>query len=89
MPIEQHAGGTTITGDGIEKVRLLSLQMAFKVEARGMKLSRGISAIAIARKQYGLKGNRESLARQVDELIAAWNRNHQGPNQTLSPDIQA
>lgn len=71
MSIETfEGGGMVITGEHMELYRLLALKGALKLEARGLKLSRRTSASTVAKKQYGLKGNRDKLIAQVEQLIA-------------------
>lgn len=43
------------TPEAINLYRLLALKSAVKMESRGMKMSRGVNATAIARKELGLK----------------------------------
>jgi len=68
--IEQSAGGTTMTGAGIDFYRLLLIRQGLKLQAVGMKMSsRMPAATTIARRELGIKGNLASLTRQVDEII--------------------
>jgi hypothetical protein len=69
MPIDVREHGTTITGTGIELYRLMALLSALKLEEKGLKLSRGRSALQVAKKQYGLKGNRASIIEQVQAMV--------------------
>jgi hypothetical protein len=43
------------TPEAIALYRLLAMKGAIKMEARGMKMSRGVNVTAIARKELGLK----------------------------------
>lgn len=63
--------GTVIldTPDDIAFARLVTLQSALRLEARGMRLSRGISALKIAKTQYGCTGGRQKVMQQVDALV--------------------
>ena len=69
--IEKGAyGALMITGDGIDFYKLLLIKQALKLQMHGMKLSSRLpSGTTLARKQLGLKGNKESLLRQVEEMI--------------------
>ncbi len=67
--IENHAGGTSLQGEGIELMRLLTIKQGLKFERMGMKLTRGPKMTTILRKQYGLKGNRDKLEAQLDQMI--------------------
>ena len=62
-------GATVITGEHIKLFSLISLKQAIVLEGKGMKLSRGLSAMAIAKKRYGLKGGREKIIAQVQAMI--------------------
>ncbi len=64
-----EGGGFVITGNDINLYRLLALKGALKLQAKGLKLSRGASASTIARKDYGLRGNVDNLISQVEQLI--------------------
>lgn len=68
--IENHAGGTSLTGEGIELFRLLQIRSGFRLEDAGMRLSGKLPKMStILRRQYGLKGNRDSLRKQLDQMI--------------------
>jgi len=63
--------GTIIldTPEDIAFARLVTLQSALRLEARGMRLSRGVSALKIAKTQYGCTGGRQKVMQQVDALV--------------------
>jgi hypothetical protein len=64
-------GGFGLTGAGIDFYRLLMIRQALQVQMRGMRLSNKVpQGTTLARKLLGFRGNKESLLRQVDELIA-------------------
>tara|TARA_R110000824_G_scaffold116312_4_gene267679 strand:- start:348 stop:584 length:237 start_codon:yes stop_codon:yes gene_type:complete len=70
MPIEHSAGGTMITGDSIMHYRLLNLIVGLKVEIQGMRLtSRGSTCYSILKREYGLKGNKEKVLAQAQEIM--------------------
>ena len=70
MAIQQIEGaGAAITGGHVGLYRLIVLKQALFLEGKGMKMTRGPSAISIARNQYGLKGDRAKLVAQVQALI--------------------
>jgi hypothetical protein len=50
-------------------VHLTTLRGALSLELKGLQRSRGPSAYSIAKKTYGLRGNRESVYTQVCELL--------------------
>ena len=66
-----ECGGTMITGDGIEFYKLLTIRQALRLQMIGMKLSSRLPAgTTLARRHLGLRGNKESLLAQVEEMIA-------------------
>lgn len=73
MAIKVHdTGAISVTGpQDIHFYRLLSLQSALSLEAKGIRMSRRMSALQAAKRHFGLKGSRASITRQVDELVAA------------------
>lgn len=64
-----ESGATIITGEHIRLYSLISLKQAIVLEGKGMRLSRGISAMALAKKRYGLKGGRDKIIAQMQALI--------------------
>jgi len=68
--VEQHAGGTMLTGDGIQFARLVMIRQALTLQCKGMRLSSKVpQGTTLARKMLGMKGNKESLLRQVTALV--------------------
>lgn len=68
--IETSDGGTMLTGAGIDFYRLLTIKRALDCQMRGFRLSSKLpQGTTLARKYLGLKGNKESLLRQVEEII--------------------
>lgn len=64
------SGGTMITGAGIEFYKLLTIRQALQLQMVGMRMSSRLpQGTTLARRHLGLKGNKESLLRQVQELI--------------------
>ena len=65
----EHApsGAVGMTGDGIEFYRLLLLRQA--LEMHPFKLTRGPAATTLARRMLGIKGNKDKLLQQVNEII--------------------
>lgn len=69
MPIEIREGSTSITGEkGMAFYRLAALVSALELQAVGLKMTRGISASTIARRDYGLKGSLPKLIEQATRL---------------------
>ena len=70
MPIEQIAGGTLITGESIMHYRLLRLIQGLKAEIGGMRLtSKGRTCYSILKSEYGLKGNKQKVLVQIQEIM--------------------
>lgn len=61
------------TPDQIAAARLLTLRAMLALEIRGMQRSKAPSAYSIIKRDYGLKGTRESVLKQLnamrDELL--------------------
>lgn len=65
-----ECGGTMITGAGIDFYKLLTIRQALQLQMVGMRMSSRLpQGTTLARRHLGLKGNKESLLRQVQELI--------------------
>jgi len=60
----------TLTGADIPTFRLKVLASALSLEIKGLK-RRGMSAYSIAKKEFNLKGSRESVLAQLQELMTA------------------
>lgn len=54
----------------IAYIRLFTLRQAIRLEARGMKMSSGRSALSIA-KSEGYKGSRETILAAIETDLAA------------------
>ena len=65
--IEHHKGGTTFTGAAIPTLRLTMMLRGLSLELKGMRLTRGVSCYALAKKEFGFKGNKQ---RVYDQLLA-------------------
>jgi hypothetical protein len=60
---------TMLTGNQIHKARLLALQSAMSLEAKGLKMSRGRTAMSIVKQEFGFKGNRSKIQAQLQTVI--------------------
>ena len=58
-----------LTGNQIPVFRMCTLLRMLKLEMAGLKISRGTSAYSIIKKEFGLKGNRESVYTQFCEVV--------------------
>jgi len=74
MTIETHAGGTMITGEDIPLFRLLVMRSGLQLEIKGMRLSRGRTCYALAKSEFGFKGNRHKVLAQLENLISTKGR---------------
>jgi hypothetical protein len=66
---EEGLGMIVLTGNQIIVARLLTLRAGMRLEAKGLKLNRGRSALAIVKHEFGFKGNRDKVAGQLQEVI--------------------
>ena len=57
------------TPQKIEAFRLLALKSALRLEIAGMKRSRGPSACAIIKSEFGLKGNKQYVMIQYLDIL--------------------
>ena len=63
----------------IEFFRMATLLQGLRLQAKGIQLSSRLPrATTIARRQYGLKGNLESLTKQVEAMVEAAIAERQG-----------
>ena len=69
-------GGIAVTGEHMQLLSLLTLRRALLLQKRvpKMKLSRGVSASALAKRNFGMKGNLDNLIRQTEERIDAFHQ---------------
>ena len=61
----------------IELYALLSLRAALRMEVVGLK-GRGKSAYAIAKQELGVKGNKQKVLDQVNQMIQSMKEQQQG-----------
>ncbi len=60
---------TVLTGEAINNYRLKVLASALRLECLGMKRN-GPSAYSIIKREFSLKGNKESVLNQFESMIA-------------------
>lgn len=53
---------TIDTPSGIERFRMIACLSGLKLESKGMRCSRGVSCLAVARRDYGIKARNASDA---------------------------
>lgn len=58
------------TPAGIERLRMVSLIQALRIEARGMRVSSSVNAFKIAKSDYGIKA--KSRAEAFEKAIALY-----------------
>ena len=61
----------------IELYALLSLRAALRMEVAGLK-GRGKSAYSIAKQELGVKGNKQKVLDQVNQMIQSMKEQQQG-----------
>lgn len=70
MAIESiPGGGTIITGEHIELYRMLALKGALSLEMKGLRRSRGASAHAVIKHEFGLTGSKRKVYDEFCKLI--------------------
>ena len=57
------------TPEGIDFYQLAARKGALKLECLGMRMSRGVSVYAICKRAYGLKGSKEKVLAQMEQLV--------------------
>lgn len=65
-----QGGGVVVTGEGVNLFRLLALKGALKLEIKGMRRSRGPSASAMIKAEFGWKGSKEKLLEKLEAHIS-------------------
>jgi len=73
MPVSNSNGAMLFSGDdGVGLYRMLLLVQGMKLEMMGMRLTRKApSCFTIAKKQYGLKGNKAQILAGMVSLYEA------------------
>lgn len=67
--IEFHEGGYMITGEHIPLYRLKVMASGLKLETQGLRLSRGRTCYAMAKSEFGFKGNKKKVLAQLEAHI--------------------
>ena len=60
-----------ITGDQIKDFQFIARKGALKLEIAGLK-RRGRTAYSIIKEEYGYKGSRESVLKQMNDDMVRW-----------------
>tara|TARA_R110000787_G_scaffold24734_1_gene69860 strand:- start:1018 stop:1320 length:303 start_codon:yes stop_codon:yes gene_type:complete len=67
IQVSEHGTAFT-TPNGIELFRLSAMRAALKLESKGLKSSKG-SMTALAKRELGIKGNRDKVMQVLDVTI--------------------
>ena len=68
--IRNEGGNIIVTGEADTRlVRLITLKSALGLECKGLKARRGFSAYATIKREFGLKGNKQSVLAQFTDLL--------------------
>lgn len=63
----------TLIADGpeqVNRVRVLMIHQGLRMEEKGMRMTRKApTCLSICKKEYGLKGSRESIRRQFEAMM--------------------
>ncbi len=78
--IKTIGNSIAVTGNSIAVYRMMTIMSGLKFEKIGMKLTRGVSCYAIAKKEFGCKGNLEKVTEQFAVILEKAKANH-NPNQ--------
>ena len=69
--IEVNEYSTTITGAHIPLYRLMVMASGLKLEIKGIRFSRGRTCYALAKSEFGFKGNKAKVLAQLQAHIEA------------------
>lgn len=58
-----------LTGNQIIKARLLALQSGMNLEAKGLRMNSGRTALSIVKQEFGFKGSRAKIQKQLQKII--------------------
>ena len=67
--IEFHGGGYMITGEHIPLYRLMVMVSGLRMEAKGYRMGRGRTCYAIAKSEFGFKGNKAKVLAQLEKHV--------------------
>lgn len=68
MAIQVENWGMMITDSHISLYRMAGLLHCLKLEIKGLKMSKGQSAYSLIKKQYSLRGNKQSVLEQFVKI---------------------
>jgi|TARA_R100001460_G_scaffold33483_1_gene65540 hypothetical protein len=58
------------TPEQIQMARYLTMRSGLKLEIQGMRLSRGVNCYKMVKDTFGLKGSKQKVLEQFEELLA-------------------
>jgi hypothetical protein len=68
--IESHeGGGFSITGAHIPLYRLMVMVSGLRLEIKGLRYSRGRTCYAMAKSEFGFKGNKAKVLAQLEAHV--------------------
>ena len=76
---------SVITGDDTILFSIIALESALRLEVKGMKMSSGRSAYSIVKDRYGLKGNKQRVLEQFNEIVNGLREERGLPPKELQP----
>lgn len=81
-----QTGATVFEGrESISLLRLMTMVQGLRLEIKGLRLTRGVSCYALAKKEFGLKGNKDKVLAQLETILADAKAKH-GPATTESAE---
>lgn len=88
MPIYTKDGvATSFVGpESVNLFRVMTMVRGLRAELRGMRLSRGISCYAMAKKEFGLRGNKEKVLAQLEAVLENMKAHAEIVEETLKHD---
>jgi hypothetical protein len=67
--IEFHGGGYMITGEHIPLYRLMVMVSGLRMEVKGYRMNRGRTCYAMAKSEFGFKGNKAKVLAQLEAHV--------------------
>ena len=62
-------GFTLDTPEQIQMARYLTMRSGLKLEVQGLSLTRGVSCYKMIKDTFGLKGNKQKVLNQFEDLL--------------------
>ena len=59
-----------------DRARLITLKHGLKLEMKGMRVSRGRTCYSIVKEELGLRGNRQKVLDQLEEMLEIGGRDN-------------